>query len=161
MMRAYRCPVCGYLHIGEIDFHFCPVCHSPAESFYPDPGFRQFANWDTNARRMVTAMAQTGKYLMEGKGTSRSFLNMDDLIFLPAQVARMPLLDDVPVRCEVVFGKTAARPVAVRTPVLISGMSFGALSKEAKMALAKASTLTGTIAHTGDGRQAAGQKSHP
>jgi glutamate synthase domain-containing protein 2 len=76
---------------------------------------------------------------------------MDDLIFLPAQVGRMPLLDDAPVQSEVVLGKTAVRPVTVRTPVLISGMSFGALSKEAKMALAKASALTGTIANTGEG----------
>ena len=150
-MRVYRCPTCGYLHIGEIDFHFCPVCNTPAESFYPDTGFRQFANWNANARLMVTAMARTGHYLMEGKGTTRSFLNMDDLIFLPAQVARMPLLDNTPVRSEVVFGKSAARPVVVRTPILISGMSFGALSKEAKMTLAKASALTGTIANTGEG----------
>jgi glutamate synthase domain-containing protein 2 len=150
-MRVYRCPVCGHLHTGEIDFHFCPVCGTPAEAFYPDRGHRQYANWDTNTRLMIEQMAKTGRYQLEGKGTVRSFLNMDDLIFLPAQVSTLPMLEDEPVNSEVIFGKTAARPLTVRTPVLISGMSFGALSKEAKMALAKASTLTGTIANTGEG----------
>ncbi len=150
-MRVYRCPVCGYLHTGEINFHFCPACKAPAEIFHPDRGYRQHANWNTNARMMVAHMARTGHYLMEGKGTTRRFLNLDDLIFLPAQVATLPLLDEQAVTTDVVFGKTAARPLKADTPVLISGMSFGALSKEAKMALAKASTLTGTIANTGEG----------
>jgi glutamate synthase domain-containing protein 2 len=150
-MRIYQCPVCGYLHTGELDFHFCPVCGSPAEIFVEDTAVEHFANWDTKSRMMISTMAETGHYQLGGKGTTRSFLNMDDLLFLPAQVARLPLLEEEEVKCEVVLGKTAQKPIAVHTPVLMAGMSFGALSREAKMALAKASALAGSIANTGEG----------
>ena len=88
---------------------------------------------------------------MEGKGTARTFLGMDDLIFLPAQIDRLPLADEIEVNSEVVLGKTARKPVVLKTVILNAAMSYGALSKEAKMALAKGSTLAGTIANTGEG----------
>ena len=150
-MRVYQCPICGYLHAGEMDFHFCPVCGSPAEIFVEDTTVDHFANWDTKSRMMISAMAETGHYQLGGKGTTRAFLNMDDLLFLPAQVARLPLLEEEEVKCEVVLGKAAQKPIVVRTPVLTAGMSFGALSREAKIALAKASALAGSIANTGEG----------
>ena len=42
-MRVYRCPVCGYLHTGELGFHFCPVCGSPAEIFGEETAVEHFA----------------------------------------------------------------------------------------------------------------------
>lgn len=150
-MTSYRCPVCGYLHTGNIDFHFCPVCNTPATVFIHDSRGDNFGKWDSNSRRMIAAMAETGSYYMEGKGTGRTFLTMDDLIFLPAQIARLPLDDNAQVNSEVVLGKTAGKPVVLKTPILNAAMSYGALSKEAKMALAKASSLAGTIANTGEG----------
>jgi len=134
-----------------MDFHFCPVCGSPAEIFVEDTTVEHFAHWDTKSRMMISAMAETGHYQLGGKGTTRAFLNMDDLLFLPAQVARLPLLEEEAVKCEVVLGKAAQKPIVVRTPVLTAGMSFGALSREAKLALAKASALAGSIANTGEG----------
>lgn len=100
---------------------------------------------------MIRSMAETGSYYLEGKGTGRTFLGMDDLIFLPAQVDRQPLAGEVVINSEVVLGKTAKQPVLLKTPILNAAMSYGALSKEAKMALALASALTGTIANTGEG----------
>jgi len=129
----------------------CPVCNTPATVFIHDSKGDNFRKWDTNSRRMINAMAETGSYHMEGKGTGRTFLTMDDLIFLPVQVARLPLDDDATVNSEVVLGKTAKKPVVLKTPILNAAMSYGALSKEAKMALAKASSLAGTIANTGEG----------
>jgi len=76
---------------------------------------------------------------------------MDGLIFLPAQIAHVPLLDEEEVSTNVVLGKQAKKPITLETPVLNAAMSFGALSREAKMALAKASTLAGGIANTGEG----------
>ena len=150
-MNVYRCPVCGYLQLGEKDFHFCPVCKTPAESFYRDPTMERSANWDTKSRMMIQHMAKTGHYFLEGKGTTRQFLNMDDLLFMPGQIATPPLLDDVPVKAEVVLGKNSPQAILLKTPILNAGMSFGALSREAKIALAKASRMVGGIANTGEG----------
>ena len=150
-MTTYRCPVCGYLHTGNIDFHFCPVCNTPANTFIHDISADNFGNWDVNTRRMIRSMAETGSYYLEGKGTIRTFLGMDDLIFLPAQIDTFPLGDEVEVLSKVVLGKTAKQPVFLQTPILNAAMSYGALSKEAKMALALGSSLAGTIANSGEG----------
>ena len=150
-MNIYRCPVCGYLQVGEIDFHFCPICKTPAELFLGDPTVKHFANWGANTRVMIEKMADTGHYYLEGKGTTRKFLNMDDLLFMPGQIATPPLLDEEPVATEVILGKASSHPIKVKTPILNAGMSFGALSREAKMALAKVSQLVGGIANSGEG----------
>ena len=150
-MQVYRCPVCGYLHEGIRDFHFCPVCGTPAEHFQRFTLAEPPGHWDLKSRIMITQMAESGHYALEGKGTTRRFLNMDNLLFLPAQVAKQPLLDEEPVNTQVVLGKTARRPIIAQTPILNAGMSFGALSREAKMALAKASAMVGSVANTGEG----------
>ena len=79
-MTIYRCPVCGYLHSGNIDFHFCPTCNTPANLFIHDSGADNFGNWDVNTRRMIKSMAETGSYCLEGKGTARSFLKYHHLL---------------------------------------------------------------------------------
>jgi glutamate synthase domain-containing protein 2 len=111
----------------------------------------RYSHWDTKSRMMIQHMAETGHYYLEGKGTTRQFLNMDDLLFMPGQIAVPPLLDDVPVKTEVVLGKISPRSIRLKIPILNAGMSFGALSREAKMALAKASRMVGGIANTGEG----------
>jgi glutamate synthase domain-containing protein 2 len=150
-MTTYRCPVCGYLHTGNINFHFCPICHSPANIFIHDFRADNFGNWDINTRRMIGSMAEKGTYYLEGKGTVRVFLNMDNLIFLPAQIHRLPIGDEVEVSSKIILGKKAKRPIHLQTPILNAAMSYGALSKEAKMALALSSSRAGTIANTGEG----------
>ena len=159
-MTEYRCPVCGYQCRGSITFHLCPVCKTPVEFFIHDPGRNNFGIWDSNTRRMIQSMAETGSGTLEGKGTSRTFLGMDDLLFLPAQIDTLPLDSQVDVAADVTLGKTAAKPVLIKTPVLIAAMSYGALSKEAKMALAKASTLAGTLANTGEGGMLDEEREH-
>jgi len=146
-----RCSICGYIHLGVIDFHHCPVCKSPVELFKPDTAMDDRGNWDTKSILMIMEMAETGHYALEGKGTTRSFLNLDDLVFLPAQIARMPLLETQEVTCNVILGKKAKKPIVARTPILNAGMSFGALSREAKMALAKGAAMVGGVANSGEG----------
>jgi glutamate synthase domain-containing protein 2 len=75
----------------------------------------------------------------------------DDLQFVTAQLARLPQLDDVPVGAELVIGPRAARPLRLEIPLLVSDMSFGALSFEAKVALAKGAELAGTGICSGEG----------
>lgn len=150
-IQIMRCPVCGYIATGEIGFHHCPVCGTPVEFFRPDPLMEEKGNWDTKSILMIMEMAKTGHYALEGKGTTRSFLNLDDLVFLPSQIARPPLLESENVKCRVVLGKQADKPIIAHTPILNAAMSFGALSREAKMALAKASSMVKGVANSGEG----------
>ncbi len=75
-----------------------------------------------------------------------------DLIFVPAQLAKKPIdYFQEKINSETTLGKLSKKPIKLKTPILIGAMSFGALSKEAKIVLAKVSALTGTIANTGEG----------
>lgn len=150
-LNIMQCPVCGYITGQEIHFHHCPVCKSPVDLFHPFTTMAARGIWDEKSIVMVMEMAETGHYALEGKGTTRSFPNFDDLMFLPAQIACMPLLESDPVHCRVVLGKKAQKPVIARTPILNAAMSFGALSKEAKMALAKGAAMAGGVANSGEG----------
>ena len=75
----------------------------------------------------------------------------DDLQFVTGQLARAPQLDDVPVATELVIGPGAAKPLGLEIPLFVSDMSFGALSEEAKVALAKGAELAGTGICSGEG----------
>ena len=150
-IKVMRCQICGYISMDKIDFHHCPVCKSPVELFKPDTSMEARGNWDTKSILMIMEMAGTGHYALEGKGTTRSFLNLDDLIFLPAQIAIMPLLEEEKVNCKVILGKRAEKPMIAHTPILNAGMSFGALSREAKLALAKGAAMVGGVANSGEG----------
>jgi glutamate synthase domain-containing protein 2 len=70
---------------------------------------------------------------------------------LTAQLARKPLLDDAPVGTELVVGPKARKPLRLDIPLIVSDMSFGALSEEAKLALARGAELAGTGICSGEG----------
>lgn len=75
----------------------------------------------------------------------------DDIQIMVAQFSRKPLLDDVPVGTETIIGPEAKKPLALDIPLFVSDMSFGALSEEAKVALAKGAELAGTGICSGEG----------
>jgi glutamate synthase domain-containing protein 2/nitrite reductase/ring-hydroxylating ferredoxin subunit len=75
----------------------------------------------------------------------------DDVLLLTAQLARKPLLGNVPVGSDVVIGPGADKPLRLEIPLFVSDMSFGALSKEAKIALSKGAQMSGTGICSGEG----------
>lgn len=75
----------------------------------------------------------------------------DDIQFVTAQLATKPLLDDADVSSAVVIGPNAAKPLSLEIPLFVSDMSFGALSEEAKISLAKGADLAGTGICSGEG----------
>ena len=75
----------------------------------------------------------------------------DDLQFVTAQLHTFPQLDDVPLGTELVLGPNAQKPLRFDIPIFVSDMSFGALSQEAKIALAKGAQLAGTGICSGEG----------
>lgn len=75
----------------------------------------------------------------------------DDLQIVTAQLATVPLLDDAPVGTDLVVGPRAGRPLHLEIPIFVSDMSFGALSREAKVALARGADRAGTAICSGEG----------
>jgi len=75
----------------------------------------------------------------------------NDIQIVTAQLAAKPLLDDTPVKTELVIGPNAKKPLKLDIPVFVSDMSFGALSEEAKISLAKGAELAGTGICSGEG----------
>jgi glutamate synthase domain-containing protein 2/CDGSH-type Zn-finger protein len=89
---------------------------------------------------------------MGAMGVPRTTLpQWDDIQILTAQLARKPLLDDAPVGTELIIGPNARKPLRLEMPLFVSDMSFGALSEEAKLALAKGAEQAGTGICSGEG----------
>lgn len=85
-------------------------------------------------------------------GVDRTTLpKWESIQFLPAQLAKRPLLDHEEVKTQVVIGRNAAKPLVLEMPVFVSDMSFGALSREAKIALSMGAELSGTGICSGEG----------
>ena len=89
---------------------------------------------------------------MTSMGVPRHQLpHWDDLQIMVAQMATKPLMEDVKVNTELVIGPEAKKPLKLKIPLLVSDMSFGALSEEAKVALAIGAELAGTGICSGEG----------
>jgi len=119
----------------------------------PKPKDIQRGVWSSETIAEIKVKAESGKHRIRGCGTPRKFPNFDDLLFLPAQLTRMSV-DTYREPCETrtVLGKRFAKnPLVIETPIMITGMSYGALSKEAKIALAKATDIVGTSINNGEG----------
>src|SRR5215467_7498714 len=103
----------------------------------------------------IQAKATSGLYAMRGFGTlrKRCWPTFDDLTFLPCSLTRIPL-EGYREKCStrtVLGTRFAKKPVELDIPVLITGMSWGALSYNAKVALAKGAAAAGSSNTTGDG----------
>ena len=99
----------------------------------------------------IHEMAVTGKSISSAMGTKLPIVSWNDILILGAQLNPMPLLDDEKVNIQTVIGKKAKKPMIIESPVFVTHMSFGALSKEAKIALAKGTSMVKTAIGSGEG----------
>jgi glutamate synthase domain-containing protein 2 len=114
---------------------------------------RKSALFDDYTLSEIRRAAATGIYDIRGGGAKRRVPHFDDLLLLGASVSRYPL-EGYRERCEtnVWLGtRHAKKPLHLRTPITIAGMSFGALSAQAKEALGRGASAMGTSTTTGDG----------
>ncbi|MEC7816576.1 MAG: glutamate synthase-related protein [Pseudomonadota bacterium] len=89
---------------------------------------------------------------MVAMGVPRHTLpHWDDLQLMVAQMATKPLMEDTEVSTELVIGPEARKPLTLSMPLFVSDMSFGALSEEAKIALARGAEKAGTGICSGEG----------
>ena len=112
-----------------------------------------FARVDERCRYMkeIHEMAVTGRTVGGAMGPQMPMPGWDDILMLGTQLNPPPLEDNAPVETRTVIGKHAKKPMVLESPVYISHMSFGALSKETKIALAKGSALAKTAMCSGEG----------
>jgi glutamate synthase domain-containing protein 2 len=102
------------------------------------------------AREGLSSMGHHGP--MTSMGVPRHLLpHWDDLQLMVAQMAVKPLQEDIPVSTELIIGPNAKKPLKLAIPLFVSDMSFGALSEEAKIALATGAELAGTGICSGEG----------
>ena len=99
----------------------------------------------------IHRMAETGASISEPMRTRLKLFSWDEILIKGAQLAKIPLDEDAPVDTRTVIGPRAKQPLVIETPVYVTHMSFGALSKEAKLSLARGSAAAYTAMCSGEG----------
>uniref|UniRef100_UPI00386D3660 FMN-binding glutamate synthase family protein n=1 Tax=Methanobrevibacter sp. TaxID=66852 RepID=UPI00386D3660 len=114
---------------------------------------KNYAKSDKDIRQMdaIHQMAISGKSIVEAMYTEFPMPNWDDILILGCQLNPQPLEGDVEVNTQTIIGKTADKPLVIESPIYITHMSFGALSRETKIALAKGSAAIKTAQCSGEG----------
>ena len=176
-MSIFKCSICGYVYDEEAESipftllgadYTCPVCKASKDKFeptevkrtpapakdnplaYPDAfaksGSHEFPQMDA-----IHQMALTGSSVVDAMGTLKPIISWDDILIMGAQLNPAPLNAGDPVDTKTVIGKKAKKPMELYHPIYVSHMSFGALSKELKTALAKGSAMSQTAMCSGEG----------
>lgn len=171
----YKCTICGHIHNEEAtgillkNLDKCPICGQPISKFVrvenSEPREKQdtfdsdlsydknYAKSDKDIRYMdaIHEMAITGKSIVSAMYTDMPMPNWDEILILGNQLNPQPLESDIDVNTRTVIGKNAKRPLVIESPIYITHMSFGALSRETKIALAKGSAAVKTAQCSGEG----------
>ncbi len=152
----------------------CPVCESPKNYFtkadepepVPEPQddeVEQVADAPVPINLQKTMaeaepyfadiqeIARSNRTVDEPMRTKEPVISWDQILIKGAQLAKIPLNKEAPVKTQTVIGPRAKKPLVIETPIYISHMSFGALSKEAKIALARGSASVQTVICSGEG----------
>ena len=171
----YKCTICGHIHneeatgvlLAELDA--CPICKQDISKFVEVENSKSsenkeivntelaydknYAKSDKDIRQMdaIHQMAITGESIVAAMYTEMPMPNWDDILLLGCQLNPQPLEGDVEVNAKTVIGKNAKKPLVIESPIYITHMSFGALSRETKIALAKGSAAIKTAQCSGEG----------
>lgn len=175
-MAIYRCDICDYLFDEDKegkrwedlpDDWVCPVCNSTKTYFKLKDEAAAKAAAPVKAPTAVEyrrpsdelevymadihSMAETGQPITEPMRTKKPVISWDDILIKGAQLAKIPLNEDEAVNTTTIIGPKAKQPLVIETPLYVSHMSFGALSREVKIALAKGSSEARTGMCSGEG----------
>ena len=177
-MAKYVCIMCGEIYDEEkegVKFAdlpedwCCPTCGSDKSCFElqqeepsekaqsgssvkkAGPAYADLVRHDGGVMDEIHRMADTGKSSSGAMSTEMEVPDFRDILILGGQLAHPPKNDGDEVSVRTVIGKKAARPMVLESPVFVSHMSFGALSKSAKVALAKGTAMAKTAMCSGEG----------
>lgn len=127
-----------------------------------NPSLRESSLFNRQVIAEIQRAARQGIYDIRGFGAKRPLPHFDDLLFLGSSITRNPL-EGYRERCDtsVVLGtRFAKKPLHLKIPITIAGMSFGSLSANAKEALGRGATMAGTSTTTGDGGMTPEERGH-
>lgn len=126
-----------------------PISSPELSLEYPE----EYVRLDESCRYMkeIHQMAVSGKSIIDAMGTRLPMPDWDDILILGAQLNPPPLMEHDEVDTTTVIGKHAKKPMVLKNPVYISHMSFGALSGETKIAMAKGTAMAGSAMCSGEG----------
>ena len=176
-MSKYVCIMCGEIYDEEKegvkfadlpDDWCCPTCGSDKSCFEPleeegpsakegsppkrdGPSWNELVRHDNGVMDDIHAMADSGRSASAAMDTLLPVQKFDDILILGGQLAHPPKDDGAEVDIGTVIGPNAEKPLVLDAPVFVSHMSFGALSKTAKVALAKGSAMARTAMCSGEG----------
>ena len=170
----YKCTICGHIHNEEAtgilleELNACPICKQEISKFVEVENSKSSENVDINselsydkdyaksdkdirAMDAIHQMAITGESIVAAMYTELPMPNWDEILILGNQLNPQPLESTVEVNTQTVIGKNAKKPLVIESPIYITHMSFGALSRETKIALAKGSAAVKTAQCSGEG----------
>jgi len=161
----WTCPVCtadkGFFENEDGDSACMVPPTAPASGTGTGTGTDEIETYLAEWRRenhplegdltMIQEMAVSGHSVLEPMRTTKPVISWDEILILGAQLATLPRNEVEEVSTRTVIGPKAAVPLVLETPVYVSHMSYGALSKEIKIALARGSEAAGTAMCSGEG----------
>jgi glutamate synthase domain-containing protein 2 len=157
--QDYACPVCG--SAKKLHEKFEDAVSPSIKSTHKDIDLESDKDLDGSLLRTsddieaymadIHLMAETGESITEPMRTRIPTFSWDELLIKGAQLATLPLNKGEQVETETIIGPGAAKPLVIQMPLFITHMSFGALSSEAKTALAKGSAAVKTAMCSGEG----------
>ncbi|HBG4071365.1 TPA: alpha-hydroxy-acid oxidizing protein [Clostridioides difficile] len=168
LSEDWECPVCtkGRSYFGKISTVYYEEDEKVAEDIVEDESklntekegdlnyLSTYLRRDDEVEKhmdIIHEMAVTGKSIIEPMRTKLSVISWDDILIMGAQLNPLPLNEHDEVNTTTIIGKKAKKPMIIENPVYISHMSFGALSKELKIALAKGAAQNKTAMCSGEG----------
>ena len=186
--QQYKCSICGYQFFAGSLPSNCPVCAADREKFVlmeenektavakekiEQPAIDEENNLDhylsdwsreeyeqEEKFSIIQKISKTGKSEISPMGTRKQFPGFDSILFKGSQFNRFPLNENEPISLKTIIGPTAAHPLVLSVPFFVSHMSFGALSREAKIALAIGSSNAGTAIGSGEGGMLKEEREH-
>ena len=165
----YKCLMCGEIY-DEVkegkkfsdlpDDWVCPICGAPKSLFKPieESASTQSAtsdSLDSSASEAemsyIQQIATSGETVIEPAGAQTNLSPWSDILVLAAQLSRQPLTSSQPVNSEVVIGPNAKKPLTLESPLIVSHMSYGALTGETKVNIAKGAKQAHSAVGSGEG----------
>lgn len=169
-MKKYQCNLCDHVFLesdakqGDDGELHCPICGASGVMLKvieviadkepeQEESQEDERNGPIRGRYMdeIHQMSKSGDSIIGSMGTGFDMPSWDDILILGGQFDPMPLEKEEPVDTTTVIGVKAKQPLVLENPIFVSHMSFGALSKEAKLALSKGSAMAKTAMCSGEG----------